>query len=175
VTPLIEEAARTSGLNVDFVTAIVLVESAGDPFAWNPEPRYRALWNVRTKAPFRALTDAEIASEVPPVDFPYLLGGRDQEWWAQQASWGLMQIMGAVAREEGFARPYLPELTDPAANLKVGCRHLRRLVLWANGDLAQAAAAYNAGRGGWRSDAGLHYAAKALAEMAAIERERRTP
>jgi hypothetical protein len=111
VTPLIEEAARTSGLNVDFVTAIVLVESAGDPFAWNPEPRYRALWNVRTKAPFRALTDAEIASEVPPVDFPYLLGGRDQEWWAQQASWGLMQIMGAVAREEGFA-PALPAGAD---------------------------------------------------------------
>lgn len=173
ILALIEEAARAACLSADLVAAVVRVESGGDPFAWNPEPRYRYLWNVRTRLPFRTLTAFEVASETPPADFPCLAGDRDQEWWGQQASWGLMQLMGAVAREEGFSRPYLPELSDPAANLLVGCRHLRGLVLWAHGDLAQAAAAYNAGRGGWQSDAGLRYGAKVLAELAAIEAEHR--
>lgn len=109
------------------VMAIVRVESGGNPYAWNPEPRYRYLWDVKKKAPFRALTPDEIAAEVPPKDFPTLGGDRDQEWWGQQASWGLMQVMGAVARECGFNRPYLPELCDPALSLEYGCRHLSTL------------------------------------------------
>jgi len=45
----------------------------------------------------------------------------------QRTSWGLMQIMGAVARERGF-RGWLTELCDPAVNLEWGCRHLRWMV-----------------------------------------------
>jgi hypothetical protein len=173
IRSLIQQAAGGAGISADLVEAIVRVESEGNPFAWNPEPRYRYLWNVWTKAPFRAVTEAELTSKVPPRDFPALAGDHDQEWWGQQASWGLMQVMGAVAREEGFSAPYLPELCDPAANLIVGCRHLRGLVLWADGDLAQTAAAYNAGRGNWKSNAGLHYGARVLEQLAAIEQERR--
>jgi soluble lytic murein transglycosylase-like protein len=165
IASLIAEAAAAAGLDAALVRAIVRVESDGDRYAWNPEPRYRYLWNVRSSQPFRTLTFAELASEAPPVDFPSLAGDRDQEWWGQQASWGLMQIMGAVAREEGFTATFLPELTDPAANLVVGCRHLRGLVRWAGGNVAKAAAAYNTGRGNWQSAAGRTYSAKVLAAI----------
>ncbi|HEX7048581.1 MAG TPA: lytic transglycosylase domain-containing protein [Longimicrobiales bacterium] len=170
IATLIEEAGRVAGLEAAFVGAIVQVESEGYPYAGNPEPRYRYLWDVRRNRPFRALTPEEIASEFPPDDWYDLRGwhGRDAdaEWWWQQASIGLMQVMGAVAREEGFTAVSLLELCDPAANLTVGCRHLRRLVLWADGNLEMAAAAYNAGRGGWDSAAGQAYAQKVLRAIA---------
>jgi hypothetical protein len=161
----IEGAAEAVGLRPAFISAIVTVESGGAIYAWNPEPRYRYLWDVRRGKPFRPLSNAELANKTPPLDFPTLAGDRDQEWWGQQASWGLMQIMGAVAREQGFDGPYLPALCEPATNLIVGCRHLRSLLQWAGGDELKAAAAYNAGRGGWASDAGQRYSAKVARAM----------
>lgn len=119
--------ADLHGLPRALVAAIVEAESAGEPWAWNPEPRYRYLWDVKRLRPFRALTPEEIRSEVPPADFPALAGDRDQEWWAQRASWGLMQVMGAVAREAGFRGPWLPAILEVQANLDLGCKHLARL------------------------------------------------
>lgn len=159
---LIEREARIHGYDSDLLAALVQVESSSDPHAYNPEPRYRYFWNVKTHAPFRKVTDAEIASKVPPADFPSLAGDRDQEWWAQQASWGLTQVMGALARERGFRDPYLTRLTDPELNLMIGGGHLAGLLVWARGDEAKALGAYNAGRGGWNSPAGQRYSAKVL-------------
>ncbi len=140
---LIEAAAAANALPVDLVLAMVQVESAGDPWAWNPEPHYRWFWDVKRNTPFRKVSDAEVASERPPADFPTIAGDPDQEWWAQQASWGLMQPMGAVARERGFRGAYLTELLDPATGLEYGCKHLaayrRRF------GIAGAVAAYNTG------------------------------
>lgn len=124
---LLQAKAAAHGLPPLLITAFIEQESAGDPYAWNPEPRYRYLWDVKRQAPFRTLTDAERASETPPHDFPTLGGDCDQEWWGQQASWGLMQVMGAVARECGFRDTYLPALVEPATNLEYGCRHLAAL------------------------------------------------
>ena len=140
---LIEAGAAANALSVDLVLAIVTVESNGEPFAWNPEPHYRWFWDVRTNAPFRRVTDAEVALEYPPRDFPTLAGDPDQEWWAQQASWGLMQVMGAVARERGCRLPYLPALCDPATGLEYGCKHLAHLSK-RHGTVG-AVAAYNTG------------------------------
>lgn len=172
IRALIEIAARPLGIDPDLVEAFVLVESSGQPWAWNPEPHYPWLWNVATHRPYR-VTAAEF-SEAPPPDFPCLAGDRDQEWWAQQASWGLLQIMGAVAREHGCDVPFLSQLCDPVTNLSVGCRVLQGLLLWAEGDLAKAAAGYNAGRGGWRAPAGQQYAAKVLARLAEVSAARRS-
>lgn len=152
----IERAAGVSALDPDLVQALILKESGGDQSAWNPEPRYRYFWNVHTKAPFRMVTTAEIASEVPPADFPSLAGDPDQEWWAQQASWGLMQIMGAVAREHGYRAAYLTRLvSEPETNIAYGCVHFARLLAWARTYTAKAddalavrgaLAAYNGGK-----------------------------
>jgi soluble lytic murein transglycosylase-like protein len=166
----IEEAAAKHKLDPNLVEAIVVVESSGDPWAWNPEPHYRYLWDVRRSRPFRRLTPAEIASQIPPSDFSALAGDRDQEWWAQQASWGLMQIMGAVARENGFKGRFLTELSDPVVNLEYGCKHLAGLMRWAKWNATQALAAYNGGRAGnvtppYRNQG---YANKALKVLEAI-------
>jgi soluble lytic murein transglycosylase-like protein len=37
-------------------------------------------------------------------------------------SWGLMQIMGSVARQYGF-KGNLSSLTEPEINIEIGCKH----------------------------------------------------
>lgn len=128
--PVITAAAERHGLRSTLVAALVYQESAASAvgvrvYAYNPEPRYEYLWDVREGRPFRRLTDAESLSESPPSDFPSMPGAdRDAEWWGQQASWGLGQLMGAVAREHGFDGVDIPELCDPELNLRLACQHL---------------------------------------------------
>ena len=158
----IEVVAKTRGIDPDLIEALVMKESGGHPYAYNPEPRYRWLWDVKLRKPFRPLQPDEATSEVPPSDFWALAGDRDQEWWAQQASWGLMQIMGSLARELGFMGPYIPEICRPDVNLELGVKHLSDLVKRAGGDYTKALAAYNAGWGGKDSPVGLAYASSVL-------------
>ena len=141
----IRSACDRYGLAPGLIWAIVQVESGGNPWAWNPEPHYRWFWNVKTNTAFRPLLVGEITSEVPPLDFPCLAGDRDQEWWGQQASWGLMQTMGAVARENGCAVPYLPEVCKPWTSLEYGCRHVKKL-FQRHGNIDSVLSAYNTGR-----------------------------
>lgn len=159
-TEIIRSCANLYKLDPLLVQAVVAKESSGNPYAWNPEPRYRYFWDIRKHRPFRTLTDHEVSMKFPPLDFPALAGDSDQEWWAQQASWGLLQVMGAVAREEGFSGPYLPALCDPGLGLDAGCRHLAKQLQWAQGDVAKALSAYNAGR--VVSIAGAAYARRVL-------------
>jgi hypothetical protein len=133
------------GLSDSVVRAMVQVESGGNQWAYNPEPHYRWLWDMRRNRPFRALLPGESDAEKPPLDFGCLAGDPDQEWWAQQASWGLMQTMGAVAREVGFTGPYLTELCDPRTSLEYGCKFLRRLLDRHGHNIDFALAAYNTG------------------------------
>lgn len=147
---------------VNLALAVIWQESGGDPYTWNPEPKYRWYWNVKTNQPFRTLIAAEIDSKTPPADFPCLAGDRDQEWWAQEASWGLMQPMGAVARECGYKGTYLTHLVEPELNLQIGCTHLSRKLSQAGGDVHRALQLYNGG-------GNPHYAMEVLAKMKEIE------
>lgn len=144
---LIASFAGKHGVPAPLVAAIVQVESGANPWAWNPEPQYRYLWDVNRFAPFRTLSPAESASERPPQDFHCIAGDPDQEWWAQQASWGLMQVMGAVAREHGYREPYLPMLCRPEDGLDNGCKHLESLKrrFFAQWGWDGVISAYNAG------------------------------
>jgi hypothetical protein len=133
------------GIDPLLVSAIVMKESGGNAWAWKPEPAFRYLWDVKTGSPFRVLTMQERVTEEAPADFPCLAGDRDQEWWAQQASWGAMQVMGAVAREYGFRGDYLTELLSPGVGVEFGCRYLQRQLRRYANDLEPAISAYNAG------------------------------
>jgi hypothetical protein len=171
VRALIVAVAEAHGLAHSIVEAVVRTESSGNPWAWNPEPRYRYFWDVKANRPFRKVTMLEIANQFPPADFPALAGDRDQEWWAQQASFGLTQVMGAVARELGFRGPYLTELCQPEVNLEYGCRKLRGDLRWAHGDVRVMLAAYNGGRDGNAPGAPLRsaaYADKVLSRVTAV-------
>lgn len=145
------------------VLAIGEQESSFDPWAWNPEPKYRYLWDVLMMKPFRKLTPAENASEIPPKDFRAYKGvPADAEWWGQQASWGVLQIMGAVARERGFAGRYLSQLCDPPEGLKYGCIHLAAL-LRRYKDPFPALEAWNGGPGAVGNNG--NYAKEVLARL----------
>lgn len=163
---LIDTTAAAHGLDPAIVLALVQVESSGNPWAWNPEHRYRYFWDVARNRPFRAISALELANQFPPPDFNGLAGDDDNEWWGQQASWGLTQIMGAVARELGFTGHYLTALCDPAVNLTYGCMKLKAELTWTYGDVRAALACYNGGRAGNAPSGPLRnagYAARVLA------------
>jgi len=143
------QVARENRLPVALVLAVIEVESGGDVFSWNPEPRYHYLWNIKKNEPFRHLTHDEDFSEKPPWDFFSAAGDRDAEWWGQQASWGPMQVMGAVAREYGF-REHFPNLCG-VLGLHYGAIHLSMLRdrFFSRYGWEGVAAAYNAGSVRW--------------------------
>jgi soluble lytic murein transglycosylase-like protein len=72
-------------------------------------------------------------------------GLSDTEKQARACSWGLMQVMGQVAREQGFDGPYLSELCDPRQNIRHGCKKLAKCLDRANGDVRTALLGYNGG------------------------------
>jgi len=126
--------ARQYGIPEDLLAAIVQVESGGNPWACRYEAHYRWLWDVTHNRPHRAGDRFSAPRGV----------SADTERAGQMTSWGLMQVMGAVARERGFDRPFLSELCAPEHGMRIGCLHLvsyhRRWKDW-----EAAAAAYNAG------------------------------
>lgn len=143
---LIVGVAAEAKVPAALAMAICFKESSFRTAAFNPEPKWIYLWDLVKNRPFRALTPAEIASERPPDDF-YALPNVpvDAEWWGQQMSWGLMQVMGGVAREQGFRGDFLNELSVyPRIGLTCGCRYLAgRYAKY--GNWPDAIAAYNAG------------------------------
>ncbi len=148
IETLIVNKAVDRGLPAQLVAALVTKESSGNQWAWNPEPRYRYLWDVKANKPFRKLTEAELLSKFPPKDFPAPAGvDPDAEWWGQQSSWGYLQVMGAVAREHGYTGKFLGGLYDPDMNFEFGCRHLAWLAkrYLASAGWPGVVAAYNAG------------------------------
>ena len=150
--------ATSLALPPDLVRAHIVVESGGDPYAFRVEVCYRYLWDNRLHRPFRELTDAEIASAVPPGDFtaPAALSeSRNSEWWAQRSSWGSMQVMGAEARSKGFTGN-MPALSDSdgSAGIHYGCLRLAELKnrYQATKGWRAVSAAYNAGSPRYEED-----------------------
>ena len=67
----------------------------------------------------------------------------DTEKVLQAQSWGLMQIMGSVARELGFD-DYMPKLIEPENGLMFGIKKLSQLSFKYD-DIRDVISAYNAG------------------------------
>src|SRR4029077_9880428 len=64
---------------------------------------------------------------------------------ARAFSWGLMQVMGQVAREHGFAAASLAPLCDPPTGLDVGCRVFAAKLAAAEGNVPNALLLWNGG------------------------------
>ena len=62
----------------------------------------------------------------------------------RSTSWGLMQVLGQVAREEGFTGE-LPSLCEPMNGLEYGCKKLTRCLGQSAGDWTGALLRYNGG------------------------------
>jgi len=115
--------AKNAKLDPILVKAIAYAESSCNPKAVRYEKNYRYLFDVKEFA-----KKCRISVESEEV--------------LQKMSFGLLQIMGAVARERGFDG-YLTDLCDPMIGLFWGCKHLELLFQKYKGD--DAIAAWNAG------------------------------
>ena len=129
------EQARNFGLDEVLVLAVCEQESGWNPWVSRYEPEFfnRYLDNSTV----HLVVQAHCRKVPYPVSF-------ETELRERAFSRGLMQVMGQVARERGFADP-LPQLHDPAANLMVGCRHLKKCLDGAGGDIRRALLRWNGG------------------------------
>ena len=105
----------------ELVSAIIKVESSGDTNAIRYEDHYK--WFYKPES---------------------YKGHKDTERIAQKTSWGLMQVMGAVARELGFKGRFLSELLIPELGIEYGCKQLKRQYN-RYGNWQDAISAYNQG------------------------------
>lgn len=104
VVELARDAAIRHQLDPNWVYAIIQAESAGSTAAMRYEPG----WAYFARPDFYAAR---------------LKVTLDTEKQLQKFSYGLMQIMGSVAREHGFPDA-LPSLLEPFRGLEYGCKHL---------------------------------------------------
>lgn len=108
------------GLETELVCAVIEQESS-----WNP-------WSTRPEEQF-------YQHYVVPLGLSWGTG-------IQRAmSWGLMQLMGQVARELGFVGPFLSELCDPDTGVDWGCKKLADCMKRANNDETAALLRWNGG------------------------------
>ncbi len=136
--------AERKGIDPALVCGLCEVESAWQPWAVRYEERYKWLVGLGVSDP---PANAQDMSE--PIDMDVLEGFMPKgsapitEWHGQRTSWGLMQIMGAVARERGL-KGWLTRMLQPEVNLSIGIKHLQWLAGrgWSGKDMISA---YNQG------------------------------
>lgn len=118
VAQLVQDHPDRGELPVACVVAICKVESDFNEWAYRYEPGFKYLvGDVGTMSP--------------------------TEKTEQMASWGLMQVMGGVAREMGF-KGFCSQLCQPYTGLSYGMRHLAKFYKKYQ-DWPDAIASYNAG------------------------------
>jgi soluble lytic murein transglycosylase-like protein len=121
---LARRAASVQSLDPALVCAVVEQESGWNPWAM----RYEPLFFAKYVAPL--YTNNKVSAS---------------EAYARGFSWGLMQVMGQVARETGFDPVFLSSLCDPDQGLAIGCKVLRRKLDSMAGDTLRALLAWNGG------------------------------
>jgi len=127
IAAAVARASSAHGLPSALVEGVVLVESGGDPWAERMEPDYGYLWDVLANRPYRVRPEHR-SMDRAPAGFPAPRGvSAHTEWIGQQTSRGLLQVMGAVAREQGFQGKFLSRLCEPETGLDHGCRLLAGL------------------------------------------------
>jgi soluble lytic murein transglycosylase-like protein len=134
----VSSIAAAYGLDTALVCALVEQESNWNPWAVRYEPAFfdhyiRPLLNNGT---VKTMTEAT----------------------CRAISWGLMQVMGQVAREMEFIGPFLSELCDTDKGLDMGCRVLKLKLDAAGGDTHNGLQLYNGG-------GDPNYAAEVMARM----------
>lgn len=121
---LARRAAAAQSLDPALVCAVVEQESSWNPWAMRFEPLFFAKYVASL------YTNNKISAS---------------EAYARGFSWGLMQVMGQVAREAGFDPLFLSTLCDPEYGLATGCKVLRKKLEAAAGDTTRALLAWNGG------------------------------
>jgi len=124
VSDAIDRYSYAMQLSATLIRAISTVESSLDPWKVRYEPSWKYAFNTQKYADELGITEQTERS-------------------LQSHSWGLMQIMGSVAREHGYTGP-LQRLSELDLGLFHGCFHIVKLHMRYN-DPTDIIAAYNAG------------------------------
>lgn len=138
--------AAHHGLWPELVCAVIEQESGWNCWALRYEPGFYE----RYVAPM--LERREVKRFSPGVSLETEARGR-------AFSWGLMQVMGQVARERGFLGAFFSELCDPEQGIEIGCRHLNNRIGAAQGNVERALQLWNGG-------GNATYSAEVLARVA---------
>ncbi|HET6511156.1 MAG TPA: transglycosylase SLT domain-containing protein [Candidatus Kapabacteria bacterium] len=128
----IERIADSFALPPSLVAAVIQEESRFAPWAARTEPHYKRKAIVQRSA--REWSKRWHGSP-----------SYETELDDRARSLGLMQVMGQLAREQGFAPRYLSEMHLPQHSLVHGAKHLRMLLDRYRGDTLSAISAYNQG------------------------------
>ncbi len=110
-------------IDADIAAAIIMTESGGDPLAIRFEPKWKYYVTPDTYARTTHIT-------------------YETERYLQSCSWGVMQVMGAVARECGYVGHIL-RLAEMPIGLLYGCKKLKKCLDKYNE--VEAISAYNCG------------------------------
>lgn len=134
--PLIKMVCEDEGFeDWCLIAAIAKKESGFDTWALRYEPGFFDRY-------IKDLSRKEVERLAPSVAKGLL--SLDTEKRMMATSWGLMQVMGVVARENGFRGRYLSELCEPEIGVAMGIKYLQQKIK-SNPDMPSAVAAYNAG------------------------------
>lgn len=126
----------TPKLDSDLILAVIWQESEGDEAAYRYEVGWRYFYDPKARV---AMYDSSKSVEQNRSRAFAKLGAT--EFHSQSASFGLMQVMGAVAREHGI-RGFVTSLcSSPVTAVEYGCKHLARFIR--HGDLREALKRYN--------------------------------
>jgi soluble lytic murein transglycosylase-like protein len=128
----IESAATQYALPPALIAAVIQEESRFEMWATRVEPRY--LRNAKVRREAARWTSSHRS---PPTT--------TTELHDRSRSYGLMQVMGETAREQGFSAPYLAELYLPKNATLHGAILLRHLLDRYHKDTLAAISAYNQG------------------------------
>lgn len=128
---LITLAANKHNIPFENVAAIIWQESKGNPLAHRYEDEFYQRY-LESKSREQLL--GHVPAHIPTL----ATEKRDRAY-----SWGLMQVMGQTARENGFKEDNLPALLDIEKNLETGCAFISKLVTKYNNNWDAVYKAYN--------------------------------
>lgn len=131
---LVGDAARAHDVEPALAWGVLWRESAGEVWAYRYEPGWR--WFTDHLGRPLGQGRQHAAQHLSPTEFN-----------AQSASWGLMQVMGSVARELGHRGPISTLLVHPSEAVWLGCKKLGQLTYRFRGSIEDAVSAYNDGDG----------------------------
>ena len=140
IIAIVKNIATAKGLDAALVCAIVEQESGGNAWAIRWEPEFYMRYIV-----------------------PLKLADQTEET-ARAMSWGLMQVMGQVAREHGYMGA-LPALCDPATGIAVGCDVFNTKVDIASRSVSSPAGLVEKALLLWNGGGNPNYAAQVLARV----------
>lgn len=132
--PVVAPLTELYALPLSLLMAQLWTESSGDQWASRYEPNWRYFW-----------LNGPLYTEQVSVEENRRLALQKigaLEFHFQSMSLGLLQIMGAVAREQGH-RGSLAQLYDPTMNVHYACRIMRRHLITTQGDEREALKRYN--------------------------------